>query len=179
MIEDELKVDTVSTISSLIDKYHIAIISGDKKESVSKVANLLGITDYHYELLPDQKLRVLEEEKKDNVLVYVGDGINDAACLISSTVGIAMRSIGSDIAINASDIVLMDDKLEGVVKAIKISKKTKRIVVQNIIFSLAVKTLVMILAVVLSVPMYIAIIADVGVALLAVLNSLRIMYGKI
>ena len=90
-----------------------------------------------------------------------------------------MRSLGSDIAINASDIVLMDDSIESVEKAIRISKKTKRIVIQNIVFSLGVKVLVMLLAILLEVPMYLAIIADVGVAMIAVLNSLRIMYGKI
>ena len=90
-----------------------------------------------------------------------------------------MRSLGSDVAINASDIVLMDDSVESVDKAIRISKKTKKIVIQNIVFSLGVKVLVMLLAIFLEVPMYIAIIADVGVAMIAVLNSLRIMYGKI
>ena len=132
------------------------------------------------EVLPEDKSNEVKKlQEQGEFVAMVGDGINDAACLISSTVGMAMRSLGSDIAINASDIVLMDDRLESVVKAIKISKKTKKIIIQNIVFSLGIKVLVMLLALFLDVPMYIAIIADVGVALLAVLNSLRIMYGKI
>ena len=129
--------------------------------------------------MPNKKIEILEKVKKDKKVIYVGDGINDAASLISSTVGIGMRSIGSDIAIEASDIVLMDDKLESISQAIKISKKTKRIVIQNIVFSLVVKASVMFLAIFLSVPMYLAIIADVGVAMIAILNALRILYGKI
>lgn len=179
IIEDELKDDALSTIKELTNSYDLYIISGDKKETVRKIANVLNIKKYHYELLPDEKLKIVDEIKKGKKLIYVGDGINDAACLISSTVGIAMRSIGSDIAINASDIVLMDDKLENITKAIKISKKTRSVVFQNIVFSLLIKVLVMILAIMFGVPMYLAIIADVGVAMLAVLNTFRIMYHRI
>ena len=178
-IEDELKNDAIKTISELITEFDLYIISGDKQDSVKGVAQKLGITNYYYELLPNEKIEVLEKVKKSKKVIYVGDGINDAASLISSTVGIGMRSIGSDIAIEASDIVLMDDKLESISQAIKISKKTKRIVIQNIIFSLVVKASVMFLAIFLSVPMYLAIIADVGVAMIAILNSLRILYGHI
>ena len=178
-IEDELKNDAISTITELSNNYKIHIISGDKKDCVKKVAEKLNISNYHYELLPNDKLEVLEEIKKNGSVVYVGDGINDAACLVSSTVGIAMKSIGSDMAIEASDIVLMNDDLESVSKAIKISKKTRKIVIQNIIFSLLVKFIVMIAAIFIGIPMYLAIIADVGVAMIAILNSLRIMYTKI
>ena len=129
--------------------------------------------------MPEDKLKVLEEIKSRTNVIYVGDGINDAACLVSATVGIAMKTIGSDIAINACDIVLMNDDLDSILKAIKISKKTKNIVTQNIVFSLLVKVVVMALAILIGVPMYVAIIADVGVAMLAVLNALRIMYSKI
>lgn len=179
IIEDELKNDAVKTLNELVKNYEIHIISGDKQESVRQVSEALGVSNYHYELLPIDKVNILKEIKKNKKVIYVGDGINDAACLIESTVGIGMRSIGSDIAVNASDIVLMDDKLESIEKAIKISKKTKKIVIQNIVFSLTVKVLVMLLAILIEVPMYIAIIADVGVAMLAVLNALRIMYCKI
>lgn len=177
-LEDELKNDAIKTINNLIADYELHIISGDKKSSVKRVANNLGINNYHYELLPNEKLEILEKVSKNHKTIYVGDGINDAACLISSTVGIGMKSIGSDIAIEASDIVLMDDRLENVSKAINISKKTRRIVIGNIVFSLTVKTLVMLVAIFLSVPMYIAIIADVGVAMIAILNALRILYTK-
>lgn len=179
ILEDELKNDAVKVINELSKKHKLYVISGDKKESVEKVCDILNIEDYYYELLPNEKLEVLEAIKKNKQVIYVGDGINDAACLVSSTVGIAMKSIGSDVAINASDIVLMNDSLDSVNKAIKISKKTKNVVIQNIIFSLTVKVIVMSLAILVGVPMYLAIIADVGVALLAVLNSLRIMYSKI
>lgn len=179
LIEDELKEDAFSTIEKLINNYEIQIISGDKKESVERVAEGLKINNYHYELLPEEKLEVLNKIKNNKNVIYVGDGINDAACLLSATVGVAMHSIGSDIAISASDIVLMDDKIASVSNAIKISKKTKKIVIQNIIFSLAVKTLVMVLAVVFTIPMYVAIVADVGVAMLAIMNSFRILLGKL
>ena len=140
---------------------------------------ILNINNYHYELLPEDKLKVLDEIKGKTDVIYVGDGINDAACLVSATVGIAMKSIGSDVAINASDIVLMNDDLDSILKAIKISKKTKSVVIQNIVFSLLVKVVVMSLAIFVGVPMYVAIIADVGVAMIAVLNALRIMYTKL
>ena len=179
IIEDELKNDAIKTINELLNNHKIYIISGDKKSSVSRVAEKLNIKEYHSELLPNDKIKVLEEIKENGKVIYVGDGINDAACLVSATVGIAMKSIGSDIAIEASDIVLMNDELGNVSKAIKISKKTKGIVIQNIIFSLLIKVIVMLAAIFIGVPMYLAIIADVGVAMLAVLNSLRIMYTKI
>ena len=179
IIEDELKNDAVKTINELLTNHKIYIISGDKNTSVKKVAEKLNINNYYYGLLPNDKLKVLEEVKGNGKVIYVGDGINDAACLVSATVGIAMKSIGSDIAIEASDIVLMNDDLEAIAKAIKISRKTKRIVIQNIVFSLSVKFIVMLAAILIGVPMYLAIIADVGVAMLAVLNSLRIMYTKI
>ena len=179
IIEDELKNDAVKTIIELLYNHKLYIISGDKYECVSKVSKQLGITEYYAELLPEEKHKKLEEIAKTEPVIYVGDGINDAACLVSATVGIAMKSIGSDVAINASDIVLMNDDLESVLKAIKISKKTKNVVIQNIVFSLLVKVIVMALAIFVGVPMYVAIIADVGVAMLAVLNALRIMYAKI
>ena len=178
-LEDELKNDATDTLNKLIELYDVHIVSGDKKESVKKTAERLNVKKYHYELLPQEKIEVVRELKETKKIIYVGDGINDAACLLEATVGIGMRSLGSDVAINASDIVLMDDSVESVDKAIRISKKTKKIVIQNIVFSLGVKVLVMLLAIFLEVPMYIAIIADVGVAMIAVLNSLRIMYGKI
>ena len=108
----------------------------------------------------------------------MGDGVNDAPCLLNATVGVSMKSLGSDIAVSASDIVLMDDSISSIRKVMNISRKTMKVVKQNIVFSIAIKVLVMILAMIINVPMFIAIIADVGVCLLAILNSLRIMYGK-
>ena len=179
ILEDELKNDAVETLNKLINNYDVHIISGDKHESVKNLSQRLNVSNYYAELLPQEKVEIVKKIKKGKNIIYVGDGINDAACLLEATVGMGMRSLGSDIAINASDIVLMDDSIESVEKAIRISKKTKRIVIQNIVFSLGVKVLVMLLAILLEVPMYLAIIADVGVAMIAVLNSLRIMYGEI
>ena len=109
---------------------------------------------------------------------FIGKGINDAACLIESNCGIAMRSLGSDIAIESSDIVIMNDDIANVNKAIKISKKTMKTVIINIIFSVFVKVLIMVLAMFIKMPIWVAIIGDVGVCLIAILNSLTIMYGK-
>jgi Cd2+/Zn2+-exporting ATPase len=178
-IEDTLKNDATKTINELLQNYELYVLSGDKNESVSNTCELLGITNYESELLPDEKFNSLVKISEKKTVMYVGDGINDAACLIKSDIGLAMNSMGSDIAINASDVVLMDDNLESINKAIKIAKKTKRIVIQNIVFSLLVKVAVMIIAILFSVPMSLAIIADVGVALIAIANALRIMYGKI
>ena len=179
LIEDTLKNDAIKTINDLLNKYELYVLSGDKKESVNNTCELLGIKNYAFELLPDEKYNELEKISNGKTVMYVGDGINDAACLLKADVGLAMNNVSSDIAIDASDIVLMDDELESITKAIKIAKKTKRIVIGNIIFSLVVKVLVMVLAIVINVPMSLAIIADVGVSLIAILNALRIMYGKI
>lgn len=179
VISDEIKDDAKNAISYLNNKYNIHIISGDKKDVVKKVADTLEISNYHYEMLPDEKLKIVENINKNTNLVYVGDGINDAACLISSSCGIAMRSLGSDMAIKASDIVIMDDKISSINKAINISKKTMKTVKQNIVFSIAVKVLLMVLSIIFTLPMWVAIIGDVGVCLLAILSSLRIIYGKV
>lgn len=179
VIIDEIKEDAKKVINELKEKYHISLITGDSKDVAYSVSNKLGIDAVSYQLLPDQKVKVLKQLKEKYKVAYVGDGINDAACLLESNVGIAMKSIGSDIAINASDIVLMEDSLKQVEKVIKISKKTMNIVKQNIIGSIGIKVIVMILAMFIKIPMFVAILSDVGVCLLAILNSLRIMYGKI
>lgn len=179
LIVDEIKIDANKAIESLIKDYNVHLITGDNKEVALQVASKIGIDNVSYELLPQDKVNEVKKIKgKGNVVAYVGDGINDAACLLESDVGIAMKSIGSDIAINASDIVLMDDRLTSIDKVIKISKKTMNIVKMNIIGSIGIKLIVMILAMFIKIPMFVAILSDVGVCLLAILNSLRIMYGK-
>ena len=178
-IVDEIKDDAYQSIQELKEKYNISIISGDKKAIVEKTANELNIDSYYSEMLPEDKLKVVDNIVKNKTLVYVGDGINDAACLIKSSCGIAMNSLGSDMAIKASDIVLMNDSISSIIKAIDISKFTMKIVKQNIIISILVKVLIMILSMIFMIPMYVAIIGDVGVCLLAIINSLRIMYRKI
>ena len=178
LIEDEIKEDAIKEIKKLQAKYNISLISGDNKAIVEKVADTLNINDRYYETLPEEKVNIINDKRKKGNIVYVGDGVNDAPCLLNATVGISMKSLGSDIAVSASDIVLMDDSISSIRKVMNISQKTMRIVKQNIIFSILIKVLVMVLAMIINVPMFIAIIADVGVCLLAILNSLRIMYGK-
>ena len=178
LIEDEIKEDAIIEINKLQEKYNVSLISGDNKAIVEKVANTLNINDRYYETLPEEKVNIISEKKKKGNIVYVGDGVNDAPCLLNATVGVSMKSLGSDIAVSASDIVLMDDSISSIRKVMNISRKTMKVVKQNIVFSIAIKVLVMILAMIVNVPMFIAIIADVGVCLLAILNSLRIMYGK-
>lgn len=178
LIEDEIKEDAIIEINKLQEKYNVSLISGDNKAIVEKVANTLNINDRYYETLPEEKVNIISEKKKKGNIVYVGDGVNDAPCLLNATVGVSMKSLGSDIAVSASDIVLMDDSISSIRKVMNISRKTMKVVKQNIVFSIAIKVLVMILAMIINVPMFIAIIADVGVCLLAILNSLRIMYGK-
>ena len=178
LIEDEIKEDAIIEINKLQEKYNVSLISGDNKAIVEKVANTLNINDRYYETLPEDKVNIISEKKKKGNIVYVGDGVNDAPCLLNATVGVSMKSLGSDIAVSASDIVLMDDSISSIRKVMNISRKTMKVVKQNIVFSIAIKVLVMILAMIINVPMFIAIIADVGVCLLAILNSLRIMYGK-
>lgn len=178
LITDCIKEDADETLKKLNKKYQIYLISGDNKEVVLKVANELNIKNVYYETLPEDKLNIINKLKEKNRVAYVGDGINDVACLLASSCGIAMKSLSDDITLSASDIVIMDDKVFNIVKAIKISNKTMKIVKQNIIFSISIKILVMVLAMIINIPMFVAIIADVGVCLLAICNSLRIMYRK-
>ena len=176
VISDELKPDSKSAISKLkhiVKK--IVMLTGDNKQTAEQVATSLGITQVHSELLPAQKVEQLENlinEQKGSV-VFVGDGINDAPVLTRADVGIAMGGLGSDAAIEAADVVIMDDKPSKVVKAIQISKKTMKIVRENIAFALGVKVLFLILGALGFVSMWGAVFADVGVTLIAILNSLR------
>lgn len=154
------------------------VLSGDKKEIVENVATDLGIEHYHSELKPDEKVNELEEILKNkgenDVVVYMGDGINDAPSLIRADVGISMGNIGSDAAVEASNIVLMKDNLYGVPLIKKIANRTMTIVRENIIFSIGIKVVVLILSAFGITNMWVAVFADVGVALLAVLNALRV-----
>ena len=178
IIIDELKENSIDTVKKLNNKYQTCLISGDNKDIVEGVAEKLSINNYHYSKTPEEKLNIVKQLKNKNKVAFIGDGINDAACLIESDCGIAMRSLGSDIAINSSDIVIMDDDISNVTKAIKISKKTMKTVIVNMIFSILVKVGIMIITMFVKLPIWVAIIGDVGVCLLAILNSLTIMYGK-
>ena len=155
------------------------MLTGDSKEVAEKVANDIGIDEVYSELLPSDKVNKLEEVLSKKVgngkVLFVGDGINDAPVLARADIGIAMGGVGSDAAIEAADVVLMKDKIESISDAIRISRKTNKILWQNIIFSLFIKVAVMILVVAGLTNMWAAVFADVGVTLLAVLNSMRII----
>lgn len=159
----------------------IVMLTGDKKVVAEKIANNLGISEYYSELLPQDKVKIVEdlmEENKDdknNLYAYIGDGINDAPVLSRVDVGIAMGGAGSDAAIEAADIVIMDDELNRIEQAIRISKRTTFISWQNIIFALSIKVIFLILGAFGIIGMWWAVFADVGVAIICILNSMRML----
>ena len=158
------------------------MLTGDRAEVAKAVAEKLELDEYHGQLLPEDKVnqveRLLGETSEKGKLAFVGDGINDAPVLTRADIGIAMGAMGSDAAIEAADIVLMDDKPSKIASAIRIARKTMRIVWQNIIFALGVKFAVLVLAAVGLATMWLAVFADVGVAILAILNAMRCMRVK-
>lgn len=180
-IRDQIKKDaklTINYVKSLGLK--VMMLTGDHKGAAESIANELGIEMVYSELLPADKYEIMNERiKAGERVAFVGDGINDAPVLAGATVGISMGAIGSDAAIEASDVVLMTDEPYKIVQAIKISKKTKQIVTQNIIFALGTKLLIMALGTVGLSSMWMAIFADVGVALIAVLNATRALTYKV
>ncbi len=153
------------------------MLTGDRREAAELVGARLGIDQVHAELLPGDKVahveRLLAETGERGKLAFVGDGLNDAPVLSRADVGIAMGSLGSDAAIEAADVVIMDDDIGKIASTIAISKKTMRIVRQNIVFALAVKLLIMVLGVVGLANMWLAVFGDVGVSIIAILNSMR------
>ena len=176
VISDVVKPDSEKAIRELKgDGCKTVMLTGDRKEVAEQVGKNLGLDEIHAELLPDGKVEKLESVMKKNsgMTAFVGDGINDAPVLSSADVGIAMGALGSDAAIEAADIVLMDDKPSKIPLGIKIAKKTMRLVKENIVFSLAVKAVILVLGAVGIANMWLAIFADVGVALIATLNATR------
>lgn len=179
VISDEIKEDSKQAIASLkkMGIKKVVMLTGDNTSISERIAKQLGLDEVYAELLPDQKvekLEMLERQKKSKGrLVFVGDGINDAPVLARADVGIAMGGLGSDAAIEAADVVLMTDEPSKVVTAVKIARRTRRIVWQNIVFALTLKVAVLILGAAGMATMWEAVFADVGVALLAVLNSMR------
>ena len=160
------------------------MLTGDNEVIAASVAQEIGLSDYKASLLPQNKVehveQLLSEKKKGDVLCFVGDGINDAPVLMRSDIGIAMGGVGSDAAIEASDVVLMQDDLKGISTAKRIAKKTMRVVYENIVGSLAVKILIMALSatgVLGAYSMWIAVVGDVGVAIAAILNAMRVNKG--
>jgi Cd2+/Zn2+-exporting ATPase len=154
------------------------MLTGDDRKVAAEVGGEIGITRVEAELLPQDKMAVVERLKQGHKVAYVGDGINDAPVLRLSDIGIAMGGMGSDAAVEASDIVVMTDDFSRVGDAVAFAKLTNRTVRENIIFALVVKALTLLLGAVGIANMWMAIFADVGVALLAILNSLRILLRK-
>lgn len=185
VISDTIKENSKKAISDL-KKNNISktiMLTGDSKEVGENVAKNLSLDEFYSELLPQDKVKILEEilDKKDDVnkkIAFVGDGINDAPSLTRADVGIAMGAMGSDAAIEAADVILMDDDPGKIPTAIKVSKKCLRIVKENIYFSIGVKIIVLILGALGLTSMWAAIFADVGVTIIAVLNAMRCMYLK-
>lgn len=181
IISDEIKEGSKSAVAELkrLGAAKTVMLTGDRKAAGEAVAAAVGLDEVFTELLPDGKVAKVEElypAKPENTsLVYVGDGMNDAPSLARADVGIAMGGLGSDAAIEAADIVLMNDNIENLPLAVKIARKTHRIVMQNIIFAIAVKVIVLIVAAVGFDNMWLAVAADVGVAVLAILNAMRAM----
>ena len=179
VISDKIKKDSFKAIKTLKENNikETVMLTGDKKEVGEKVANELGLDKVYAELLPDGKVEKVEELMKDKSekgkLIFVGDGINDAPVLALSDIGVAMGGLGADSAIEAADVVIMTDEPSKIGTAIKISKKTMKIVKQNIVFAIAVKVLVLILTAFGIGNMWEAVFADVGVSVLAIINSLR------
>ena len=176
IISDKIKDNAKETLEDLRGEFveNLVVLSGDKDEVVEDLAKTLNLDAYHAELLPEDKIKLLEEYQIFGNVAFVGDGINDAPVIKLSDIGIAMGKIGSDATVDASDIVLMNDDLSSITKAIRISKLTKRVILSNIIFAISFKLLMLILAIIGITPIYLAVFADVGVTLLSVLNSLRI-----
>ena len=181
VISDEVKDDSKEAIKALrgIGTRKLVMLTGDSRTVAEKVGNDLGLDEVFWELLPDQKVEKLEtldkEKPPKGKLIFVGDGINDAPVLARADVGVAMGGVGSDVAIEAADVVLMTDEPARLVAAIKIAKRTRGIVWQNIIFAMAVKGIVLLLGAGGIATMWAAVFADVGVAVLAVLNAMRVM----
>ncbi len=179
VISDELKPDSQRAVKDLkaVGVSNIAMLTGDSKIVSEQIAREIGLDTVYAELLPYQKVEQLETLAKSKTtkgkLVFVGDGINDAPVLARADVGIAMGGIGSDAAIEAADVVLMTDEPSKIVAAIRIAKKTRNIVWQNIIFALGVKAIILILGAAGSATMWEAVFGDVGVAVIAILNAMR------
>ncbi len=183
-IADGIKDDSAAALAELkAMSVKSVMLTGDRAKAAERVANAVGIDEYHAELLPDKKVELFESVlerggKKRGAVAFVGDGINDAPVLSRADVGVAMGALGSDAAIEAADVVLMNDSLMQIVTAKRIAKKTVAIVLQNIVFALAVKLAVLILAACGIANMWLAVFADVGVAVLAILNSMRALRVK-
>ncbi len=179
VISDQIKEDAIEAVGSLksVGVKRLIMLTGDKKTVAENVANKLGLTSFYAELLPADKVTRMEEILKDGKgkVAFAGDGINDAPVLMRADCGIAMGAMGSDAAIESADVVLMDDKPSKIADAVKIARKTMRIVWENIIFALGVKVIILILGALGIANMWLAVFGDVGVLIIAILNAMRCM----
>lgn len=184
VIADTIKADAEQTIRDLhaAGVKRTVMLTGDREEVAAAVAKQLGLDEFHAQLLPGDKVERVEAllagESGKGKLAFVGDGINDAPVLTRADVGIAMGAMGSDAAIEAADVVLMDDKPSNISRAIRVARKTMSIVWQNIIFALGIKLLILVLAALGIANMWLAVFGDVGVAIIAILNAMRAMGVK-
>ena len=180
ILSDQIKKQSKSTINELqkLGIKKLVMLSGDKPEVVQATAKEIGISDARGALLPDDKMRAVEELMEKDRVAFVGDGLNDAPVMTMSHIGVAMGGIASDATIEAADVVIQGNDPYKVVQGIEISRNTHKIVIQNIIFALGFKLAVMILALMGFASLTLAVLADVGVTLLAVLNSLRALYFR-
>lgn len=179
-ISDEIKDRTVEGLGNLkalgVEKF--VMLTGDRKQIADSIGESLGIHEIHSELLPADKLNILESiQAKNEKVVFVGDGINDAPVLARADVGIAMGSLGSDVAVESSDVVLMTDEITAIADGIKVSRFTAKIIIQNIVLALGIKLLIMLLGTFGYASLWMAIFGDVGVAMMAILNSSRATYS--
>ena len=184
VIADVVKDDAAQTIADLHAEgvQKCVMLTGDRRDVAEAVAAKLGLDEVHAQLLPADKVsaveRLLDLEQGDGKLAFVGDGINDAPVLMRADVGVAMGAMGSDAAIEAADIVLMDDRPSNIARAMRVARKTMRIVWQNIVFALGVKILILALAAMGVANMWLAVFGDVGVAIIAILNAMRAMRAE-
>jgi Cd2+/Zn2+-exporting ATPase len=179
LVSDELKEGTAETFKTLrtLGVKKLVMLTGDNKEAAINAVGDLELDEIYASLLPHEKVEQLEEilkQERQGSVVFVGDGINDAPVLARADVGVAMGALGSDAAIEAADVVLMTDEPIKLVTAIKIAKRTQKVVWQNIVLALGLKTIILLLGAIGLASMWAAIFADVGVAILAILNAMRL-----
>ena len=179
-LSDTLKPDTKDAVGALrkLGLHNLTMLSGDRQPTAEAIAKEIGLDNAWGQLLPEEKVSHLEDLKKLGSVVYAGDGINDAPVLAAADVGVAMGGLGSDAAMEAADVVIMTDEISRLPLAIRIARRTMSIARQNIIFSIAVKILILVLSLIVDLGLWLAVFADVGVCMLAILNSLRAMHTK-
>jgi len=181
IISDQIKesAQALLNIKKETDITKTVMLTGDDASEAAKISEKLGIDEYYASLMPEKKLEILETIAKTENVIFVGDGINDAPVLKRANVGVAMGGLGSDAAIEAADIVIMNDSPAKLITAVKIAKRTKTIVIQNIVFVLFVKAVILLLGIFGIANMWLAVFADVGVSLLATLNAVRLIAVRI